>query len=59
MKRVSDTTRRHGRCCVPPQTILVRVTGLDRPGATSDLLTLLANLDAADASDVPNDSHAA
>jgi predicted amino acid-binding ACT domain protein len=45
--------------CPPPQTILVRVTGLDRPGITSDLLTLLANLDAADASDVPNDSHAA
>ena len=29
-----------------PQTILVRVTGLDRPGITSDLLSLLASLDA-------------
>ncbi len=29
-----------------PQTILVRVTGRDRPGITSDLLTLLASLDA-------------
>ena len=29
-----------------PQTILVRVTGLERPGITSDLLSLLASLDA-------------
>ena len=28
-----------------PQTILIRVTGVDRPGITTDLLGLLANLD--------------
>ena len=29
-----------------PQTILIRVTGQDRPGITTELLTLLSSLDA-------------
>ena len=29
-----------------PETILIRVTGNDRPGITTDLLSLLAGLDA-------------